>query len=122
MFDHLGWGELLLVIVIALLVFGPDKLPKFAADAARMLRQLRRMAGNATSELREELGPELGELGDLRELRELHPRRLLGRTLFEDDEYDDDLPSGGLAQPAGARSGGAPLGDGESPPYDPDAT
>jgi sec-independent protein translocase protein TatB len=129
MFDHVGWGELMVVIVLALIVFGPDKLPKFAADAARMLRQLRRMANNATSELREELGPELGDLNDLRDLRELrelrdlHPRRLIGRTLFDDPDGDDAAyAADGMPEPVAPRSASAPLGEGEAPPYDPDAT
>jgi sec-independent protein translocase protein TatB len=125
MFEHLGWGEVLLVLVIALLVFGPDKLPKFAADAARVLRQLRRMASTATNDLREELGPELGDLQDLRDLRELHPRRLIGRTLFDDDEphgSPDDAAVSPVLAAQGQRPAAVPLSPGESPPYDPDAT
>ena len=44
MFGNLGWEEVLLLAVIGLVVFGPDRLPKAAADAARLLRQLRSMA------------------------------------------------------------------------------
>ena len=55
----IGMGEFLGLAVVALLVLGPDKLPKFAADAARFIHQLRKMANTARDDVRRELGPEL---------------------------------------------------------------
>jgi sec-independent protein translocase protein TatB len=107
-FDHLGWGELLLLAVIALFVFGPERLPKVAADAARMLRQLRQMARSATDDLRAELGPEMADL----DLRSLNPRTMIADALLADDD----------APVSPARRGGPPLLPGERPPYDADAT
>jgi sec-independent protein translocase protein TatB len=107
MFDHVGWAELVVLAVVGLVVLGPDRLPKAAADAARMLRQLRALARNATQDLKAELGPEMADL----DLASLHPRRIVQSALWDDDE---PVPAG--------RVGTAPLEPGERPPYDADAT
>lgn len=109
MFNNLGWQELLLLAVLGLVVFGPERLPRAAADAAKMLRQLRTMARGAANDLRAELGPELADL----DLRGLHPRRFVEDALFGDDEP---------AAASSARAASVPLSAGERPPYDADAT
>ncbi|MGH3320749.1 MAG: twin-arginine translocase TatA/TatE family subunit, partial [Streptosporangiaceae bacterium] len=58
MFGDVGWGEVLVLIVLALFIFGPERLPKLASDLAKGLRQVRRMATNAKNELQDNLGPE----------------------------------------------------------------
>jgi len=60
MFD-VGIGEIAILAVIGLLIFGPEKLPKAAADAARMLRNLRAMATNARQDLVDSAGIEVGD-------------------------------------------------------------
>src|SRR5689334_12479594 len=112
MFNNVGWTELLILAVIGLVVLGPERLPKAAADAARMLRQLRAMARNATADLKAELGPEMADL----DLASLHPRRMVQSMLL-----DDDAEAAGVATPVG-RPGQVPLQPGETPPYDADAT
>lgn len=107
MFRSIGWGEILVLAVVGLLILGPDRLPKAAADAAKMLRQLRTMARTATADLKAELGPEMADL----DLASLHPRRLVTSAIFDDE---DALPTGIAAS--------APLAAGERPPYDADAT
>jgi sec-independent protein translocase protein TatB len=107
-FDHVGWTELLVLAVIGLIVFGPDRLPKAAADAARMLRQLRQMARSASSDLKAELGPEMADL----DLASLHPRRIVQSALWDDDD----------AAAGTTRRRATPLEPGEQPPYDADAT
>jgi sec-independent protein translocase protein TatB len=79
--------EILTIGVIGLLVFGPDKLPKLAADAARLLREVRRMATGAQQDLKESLGPELADL----DLESLNPRAFVKRNLLDpiDAEVDD---------------------------------
>jgi sec-independent protein translocase protein TatB len=106
-FDHVGWSELLILAVIGLIVFGPDRLPKAAADAARMMRQLRQMARSASSDLKAELGPEMADI----DLASLHPRRIVQSALWD----DDDAPAKGPRR-------ATPLEPGERPPYDADAT
>src|SRR3954449_8209405 len=111
MFNQIGWSELIVLAIIGLVVLGPERLPKAAADAARMLRQLRTMARSATADLKAELGPEMADL----DLASLHPRRMMQSML------DDDADAAGVATPVG-RPGQVPLQPGEAPPYDADAT
>jgi sec-independent protein translocase protein TatB len=75
------------IAVLALLIFGPDKLPGLAQDAARLLREVRKMASGAQADLRESLGPELGDLN----LSDLDPRTFVKRNLFDpiEDEIND---------------------------------
>ncbi len=127
----IGGPEFLALAVIALLVLGPEKLPKFAADTARLLRQLRQMANNAKDDVRRELGPELQDIS----LDDLNPRSLVRKHLLDDD-LDFDLADEPDERPArrarnnGARNGarshggvGNASGAGDSPaPYDPEAT
>jgi sec-independent protein translocase protein TatB len=110
MFGNLGWEEILVLAIVGLIVFGPDRLPKAAQDAARMIRELRTMARGAANDLRAELGPEMADL----DLRSLHPRRFVEDALFGEDEA-------GAAKSA-ERPAQVALAANEPPPYDIDAT
>lgn len=112
MFGNLGWGEIGLLLLLGLLIFGPDRLPKATADAAKLLRELREMARGAASELKSELGPEMADL----DLRSLHPRRFV-EGVFSDDEEGPTEPT-----PVGRPAYQPPLEPHERPPYDVDAT
>lgn len=114
MFD-IGFGELLMLFVVGMFVFGPDKLPKIAADMGRMLRQVRRMAAQARSDLKEHLGPEIGDL----DVRDLNPRRAVQRMVWDDD---DDEPNGTRPSATSSPQSQPPVTPGERPPYDADAT
>ena len=81
MFLDLSFGKILFLAVIAIVVFGPDQLPKMAQQAGRTLRELRRLADGATRDIREGLGPEFEEF----DLRDLHPGNFVRKHLFEDD-------------------------------------
>ena len=85
MFFDIGPLELVALAVIALLVLGPDKLPRYAADAARMLRQVRRMANDAKTEMSRELGPELQDIS----MADLNPRSLVRKHLLDPVDLDD---------------------------------
>jgi sec-independent protein translocase protein TatB len=106
-----GLMEISVIVVVAILVFGPDRIPDLARQAGQIARQVRRMANNARDELRAELGPEYADL----ELRDLDPREIVRRHLAEALDEDDEP-----ARPA--RRGLRPLDEGELPPYDADAT
>src|SRR3954470_3139260 len=108
MFNQIGWSELIVLAIVGLVVLGPEKLPKVAADAAKMLRQLRAMARNASADLKAELGPEMADL----DLASLHPRRLVQSALWDEDS---------VPRPPATSTAG-PLAPGEAPPYDSDAT
>ena len=79
----IGLGELIGIAIVALIVLGPEKLPRYAADAAKMLRTVRKMASDARTEVTKELGPELSSLGDM------NPRSLIRKHLLEPVDLDD---------------------------------
>jgi sec-independent protein translocase protein TatB len=107
-----GLPEFAVIAFVAVLVFGPDRLPELARQLGQMVRKVRVLANSARDELRDELGPEYADL----ELRDLDPRTIVRRHIQEALD-DDDEP----ARPP-RRRGQRPLGDGEVPPYDADAT
>ena len=81
MFD-VGAPELLVLIVIAVILFGPEKLPEFARKAARLIKYLRTMAGNAQSQLSKELGPGFEDV----DVRDLNPKAFIQKHLLDDVE------------------------------------
>lgn len=109
----IGPLELGVIAIVAVLVFGPDRLPEFARTAGKLLRQVRTMVNNAQNDLREELGPEFADL----DVRDLNPRSFVRKHLLDgiDDDLDDKPVSNGYATPerlpAGTRA-----------PFDPEAT
>ena len=82
----IGLVEFLILVVIALIVFGPERLPEAAKKAATTIRQLRRMADNARNDLADELGPEFRDL-DLNDLR--NPRRAVQKYVLDGIDEDD---------------------------------
>ncbi len=84
----IGFPELIIILIIALLVVGPERLPQLAAQAGRAVRDLRRMYAN----LRAELGPEFEDIErGIREIQSLDPRRQIreyGRELLDDISRD----------------------------------
>ena len=84
MFD-LSLPKLLILAVIALVVFGPNELPKMAAKAGGALRELRKIAEGAKSDLREGLGPEFDDF----DLDDLNPRRFVQKHLLSDQTPGD---------------------------------
>jgi sec-independent protein translocase protein TatB len=125
MFDSIGWGEILVLVVAGLFILGPERLPSAAAWLGRTVRQVREYATGAREQLRAELGTDFDELRkpleELRGIRDLNPRRMVTRHLFDDDDVKPNgypTPSPYPAPPPPAR----PLSPGERPPIDPDAT
>ena len=115
MFD-LSPAKLLVLAVIALVIFGPNELPKMASQAGKALRDLRRIAEGAKNDLRDGLGPEFADF----ELEDLHPKRFVQKHFLDDLNGDSAKAT---APPArSARSNGTLLAPGEQPPFDPDAT
>ncbi|HEY3681402.1 MAG TPA: sec-independent translocase [Streptosporangiaceae bacterium] len=110
MFD-INLGELGLLAVLALVIFGPERLPKVASQAGRALRQLRQMASNATEDLRSGLPEEYRDFNPA----DLNPRSFVRRHLFEDDPAADT--SSVMSDPLRDE-----LEYGERPPYDDEST
>jgi sec-independent protein translocase protein TatB len=107
----IGFGELVVIAFLAVLVFGPDKLPELAKQAGQFVRKVRIFATNARDELRAELGPDYADL----ELSDLDPRTIVRKHIAEALADDDDPATS--AKPQRRR-----LEAGERPPYDLEAT
>lgn len=93
--------EFLLLAVIAVMVLGPERLPEYAAQLGRLVKDLRRMASGAREQLREEVGPELDDV-DWRKLdpRQYDPRRIIKEALIDDVQDAFKPVSGGAPNPA----------------------
>ncbi len=117
MFD-LSLPKLLILAVIALVVFGPNELPKMAAKAGGALRELRKIAEGAKSDLREGLGPEFDDF----DLEDLNPRRFVQKHLLSDQTPADGAALDGAGRDVSDRPHAAALAVGEEPPYDAEAT
>ena len=127
--------ELVVLAFIAVVVLGPERLPEYAAQLARLVKGLRRMATGAREQLREEVGPELDEV-DWRKLdpRQYDPRRIIKEALLDDIEdvfkpVSGGAPQSGPTAPApvvARRPPAVPIGPrleaGQAAPYDLEAT
>jgi sec-independent protein translocase protein TatB len=90
-FENLNWWEIGALLMLALLIFG-ERLPKVIGDGLRMLRGLRAMAQNATSDLSRELGTDI-------QLEDLHPKAFIRKHLLsEEDEQAIRKPLQGLLE------------------------
>jgi sec-independent protein translocase protein TatB len=87
-------SEFVVLLVVAAIVLGPERLPQYAAQLARLVRELRRMAQGASAQMREELGPEFDDI-DWRKLdpRQYDPRRIV-REALADSDLDPEDPLG----------------------------
>jgi sec-independent protein translocase protein TatB len=86
MFDVNGW-ELILLIVVGILVLGPERLPEYAGKLAGMVRQVRTLATNARSQLKEQMGPEFEDVNWRQfDPRQYDPRRIVREALMDDPE------------------------------------
>ena len=74
--------EFILLLVIAVILFGPERLPDLARKAARLLRYLRTVAGSAQQQLSKELGPEFENV----DFRDLNPKAFVQKHLLDDVE------------------------------------
>lgn len=109
-----GLPEVAVILVVALVVFGPDRLPEFGRQAGRLVRQLRNFAQGAQDDLRRELGPEYADL----KLSDLNPRAAIRKHILD---VIDEEPANPTA-PSPTSTALAQLGPSETPPFDADAT
>jgi len=109
----LSLTKLMVLAILAIVIFGPDQLPKVAAQAGRTLRELRRMAEGARRDLTEGLGPEFQDF----DIADLHPRNFVRKHLLDDVEPDPVI-----SPPTAETPVTTTLSPGETPPYDSEAT
>ena len=114
MFDSIGWGEIIVLGLAALFIFGPERLPTLAKDAAHGLKKVREAITGVREQMNESLGDDLAELRDL-DLRKYHPKTFIRNQLLGDDD-------GPIAAPVVTSPVPRPRDRGTPPPFDPDAT
>ena len=97
-------GEFVLLLLLGLLIFGPDQLPKAAQQVGRVLRQLRTMANSASNDIKAGLGPEYKDF----DVQDLNPKRFIQKHFWEEEEETTKKPVSRL--------------NGKRPPFDDEAT
>ncbi|MFE5597449.1 sec-independent translocase [Streptomyces sp. NPDC056549] len=150
MFSDIGALELVTLVVLAVLVFGPEKLPKVIQDVSRFVRKIREFSDSAKQDIRSELGPEFKDF----EFEDLNPKTFLRKQLEGNEDLKElkelrgtfdlkkemndvaDAVHGRETTPAPAPASAPPAVNGspdllkkqdkpdtgERPPYDSDAT
>ncbi|OIJ86648.1 sec-independent translocase [Streptomyces colonosanans] len=81
MFNDIGPLELATIVIVGVLVFGPDKLPKMIQDVSRTIRKIREFSDSAKQDIRSELGPEFKDF----EFEDLNPKTFIRKQLSNDD-------------------------------------
>ncbi|MFE7134229.1 sec-independent translocase [Streptomyces sp. NPDC057638] len=118
MFNDIGALELVTLVILAVLVFGPDKLPKVIQDVSQFIRKIRDFSDNAKQDIRGELGPEFKDF----EFEDLNPKTFLRKQLNSDDELRElrelgssfDLRKEMSELAEGVKGGGGRAGDDEA--------
>jgi sec-independent protein translocase protein TatB len=77
--DNLDGWKLGALVLLGIFLFGPERLPRFVADALRMVRVVRRLGRDAVDMASREVGADLT-------LEDLHPKTFLRKHLLNDDE------------------------------------
>jgi sec-independent protein translocase protein TatB len=136
MFANVGWGEMLVLVVAGLVILGPERLPGAIRWTSGALRQARDYISGATSQLREDLGPEFDDLreplSELQKLRGMTPRAALTKHLLDGDDSIFTGKFDGPTTPQPTPEATAPTPSAQQPqqpqppslstPFDPDAT
>jgi sec-independent protein translocase protein TatB len=116
-FANVGWGEMLVLVVAGLVILGPERLPGAIRWTSATLKQAREYLSGATSQLRQDFGPEFEDLreplSELQKLRGMTPRAALTKHLLDGD---DSFLTGNFEKPVSA---GGPTGAPTPIPPDP---
>ncbi|MCF8552230.1 MAG: hypothetical protein K9G01_01460 [Candidatus Planktophila sp.] len=88
-----GAGEIFGLAILAMLLVGPERLPKLAVEAAQLVKKMRGLATTATAELRENLGPGFEDL----QPKDLNPKTFLKKQVS--DLLDEEKPKPKVNRP-----------------------
>ena len=122
MFNSIGWGEIVVLALAALFIFGPDRLPSLAKDAATGIKKAREAITGVRGQLHDTLGDDFDHLRDV-DLRQYHPKTFIRQQLLGDDDAPVKAGATG-ATAAGAVRMTKPVRRDPAvpPPFDVDAT
>ncbi|QXG75191.1 twin-arginine translocase TatA/TatE family subunit [Modestobacter sp. L9-4] len=124
MFNSIGWGEIVVLALAALFIFGPDRLPSLAKDAAVGIKKAREAITGVRGQLHDTLGDDFDHLRDV-DLRQYHPKTFIRQQLLGDDDDPPLKPSATGSTAAGAvrlSKTAARRDTAVPPPFDTDAT
>ena len=112
-------SEFLILLVVAIVVLGPERLPEYAAKLANLVRQARTMATNARAQLSEQMGPDFDDIDwKAYDPRQYDPRRIVREALMDPIDAPVDKPQSGAMAPSVQQ-----VHDASKPtPWDADAT
>lgn len=82
---NIGGGEILALLIIGVILIGPDRMPSMAADAAKLLIKIKNIAQGVTNDLRNNLGPGYENL----QVSDLHPKTFIKKHLGEALDQSD---------------------------------
>ncbi|GAA0307580.1 sec-independent translocase [Streptomyces polychromogenes] len=85
MFNDIGALELVTIVVLAILIFGPDKLPKVIQDVSGFIRKIREFSDSAKQDIRSELGPDFKDF----EFEDLNPKTFIRKQLTENEDLQE---------------------------------
>ncbi len=131
MFGNLSWEHILVLIVVGLVILGPERLPGAIRWTSNALRQARDYLSGMTTQLRQDLGPEFDDLreplSELQRLRGMSPRAALTKHLLDGDDSfltgNFDKPvNGAVPKPVESVQPSQPEHTGGPAPFDADAT
>ncbi|MDQ0800528.1 Sec-independent protein translocase TatB [Arthrobacter sp. SLBN-112] len=127
--------EFIILLIIGVLVIGPQRLPEYTQKLANLVKEVRRMASGAREQIKEEVGIDIDDVDWKKyDPRQYDPRRIIKEALFDDDTkpVSAGAPAAVAAvSGAAAVAGPAPerperiverLAPGETAPYDTEAT
>ena len=121
MFDSIGWGEIIVLALAALFIFGPERLPDLAKDAASGLKRVREAVTGIRPQVNDSIGDDLPELRNL-DLRKYHPKTFIRDQLLNDDDGPTVHRGSAAAAGATAATVARPRDHATPPPFDADAT
>lgn len=117
-------AEIVVLAVLAVIIFGPEKLPELARKAARVLNYVRTIANDARGQLRQELGPEFDDI----HLSDLNPKTFVSRHVLGEETTRDLAQAAAEVKSLAKGEVGAPEEADEAPvsprviAFDPEAT
>ncbi|WP_327264300.1 sec-independent translocase [Streptomyces sp. NBC_01232] len=85
MFNDIGALELVTIVVLGILIFGPEKLPKVIQDVTGFVRKIREFSDSAKHDIRSELGPEFKDF----EFEDLNPKTFIRKQLTENEDLKE---------------------------------
>ena len=128
--------ELILIVILAVLLIGPTRLPGYVEKLKNLIREVRRMASGARETIKEESGLDIDDI-DWKKLdpRQYDPRRIIREALIDDEDLESlknlkSSPSAAIASMMGKNDAVeappapevARLAAGQLAPYDVEAT